>query len=198
MPIKSRTIELSIDNRKERLVLPVNPQEIAIDTASLNQHVQLLTVGEANLLGPRGLASTSLSGFFPAQGSPFYRFADPEPAVIRQHPQALAGRLQACAADYIGHGCQSCNGHREPAIYLPRGQPGYLVFHSAGGVPPAECARPSRWQSRPSGPPLRWYPAPIRCAPATVCGRSPSGTMAMGPSGSVSITPTGLRYAILT
>ena len=79
MPIKSRTIELSIDNRKERLVLPVNPQEIAIDTASLNQHVQLLTVGEANLLGPRGLASTSLSGFFPAQGSPFYRFADRSP-----------------------------------------------------------------------------------------------------------------------
>ena len=79
MPVKSRTIELSVDNRKERLVLPINPQEVAIDTASLNQHVQLLTVGEANLLGPRGLASTSLSGFFPAQGSPVGRYADRSP-----------------------------------------------------------------------------------------------------------------------
>ena len=79
MPVKSRTLELSVDNRKERLVLPINPQEVAIDTASLNQHVQLLTVGEANLLGPRGLASTSLSGFFPAQGSPVGRYADRSP-----------------------------------------------------------------------------------------------------------------------
>jgi len=79
MPVKSRTVELSIDNRKERLVLPVNPQEIAIDTASLNQHVHLLAIGEANLLGPRGLSTTPLSGFFPAQGSPLYRFADRSP-----------------------------------------------------------------------------------------------------------------------
>ena len=49
MPVKSRTVELSVDNRKERLVLPINPAEIAIDTATLNQHVQLLAVGEANL-----------------------------------------------------------------------------------------------------------------------------------------------------
>ena len=29
MPVKSRTIELSVDNRKERLVLPINPQEVS-------------------------------------------------------------------------------------------------------------------------------------------------------------------------
>lgn len=84
MPIKSRTIELSIDNRKERLVLPVNPQEIAIDTASLNQHVQLLTVGEANLLGPRGLASTSLSGFSRRRGRRFIGL----PTGARSHTSA--------------------------------------------------------------------------------------------------------------
>ena len=79
MPVKSRTVELSVDNRKERLVLPINPAEIAIDTATLNQHVQLLAVGEANLLGPRGLSATTLSGFFPAQGSPVGRYADRSP-----------------------------------------------------------------------------------------------------------------------
>lgn len=109
MPVKSRTVELSVDNRKERLVLPINPAEIAIDTATLNQHVQLLAVGEANLLGPRGLSATTLSGFFPARGRrlPLRR---PQPAVLCQHPHALAGCLQARAADHLRHGRQLGNG----------------------------------------------------------------------------------------
>ena len=197
MPIKSRTIELSIDNRKERLVLPVNPQEIAIDTASLNQHVQLLTVGEANLLGPRGLASTSLSGFFPAQGSPFYRFADRSP---QSYVSTLKRWRDACKPVRLIISDMGVNlamaieslqftyreGSRDISYSIQ------LAEYRQLNVPTVKVA------VKPSGPPLRWYPAPIRCAPATVCGRSPSGTMAMGPSGSVSITPTGLRYAILT
>lgn len=79
MPRKDRIIELSYNNHEEAFVLPVNPAEFEFTGGQNNQRINLLNIGEANLLGHRGLISGSLSSFFPAARSPFRRFADREP-----------------------------------------------------------------------------------------------------------------------
>lgn len=73
--MKNRKVELSINNRKEVIVLPINPPNIEFKEAQLNQKVTLLNVGEVNMLGNRGLVGTSLSSFFPGKLSPFYKYA---------------------------------------------------------------------------------------------------------------------------
>lgn len=77
--MKKRKIELSFNNRKEVITLPVNPANIDIVEAQLNEKITLLNIGEANLFGNRGLATTSLSSFFPSKKSPFYKYAEKEP-----------------------------------------------------------------------------------------------------------------------
>ena len=77
--MKQRIIELSYADRAEVMQLPVNPSEIEFTESQNNQKITLLNVGEANLLGHRGLVTGSLSSFFPATGSPFRRYADREP-----------------------------------------------------------------------------------------------------------------------
>lgn len=79
MPKKDRIIELSYNNHEEAFVLPINPAEFEFTGGQNNQRINLLNIGEANLLGRRGLVSGSLSSFFPAAKSPFRRFADREP-----------------------------------------------------------------------------------------------------------------------
>ncbi len=73
--MKNRKVELSVNNRKEIIVLPINPPSIDFTEAQLNQKVTLLNVGEVNMLGNRGLVGTSLSSFFPGKSSPFYKYA---------------------------------------------------------------------------------------------------------------------------
>lgn len=77
--MKKRKVELSINNRKESIVLPINPSNIELSEAQLNQKVTLLNKGEVNMLGKRGLAATSLSSFFPGELSPFYKYAEKTP-----------------------------------------------------------------------------------------------------------------------
>lgn len=73
--MKNRVIELSIDNRREVIELPVNPSIIEFTEKQLNQTITLLNVGEANLKGERGLKYTKISSFFPSEKSPFYKYA---------------------------------------------------------------------------------------------------------------------------
>lgn len=64
-------IELSFNNRRERIVLPVNPSEIEISETNLNEKVNILNLGEINLIGKRGLVTLSIESFFPGKNSPF-------------------------------------------------------------------------------------------------------------------------------
>lgn len=71
-----RIFELSFDNRKEILILPINPATFEFSEAKQNQKINLTNMGEINLLGNRGLISGSLQSFFPAEKSPFFKRAD--------------------------------------------------------------------------------------------------------------------------
>ena len=51
--MKDRVIELSVDNRREVIELPVNPAEVEFTEKQLNQTITLLNIGEANLKGER-------------------------------------------------------------------------------------------------------------------------------------------------
>lgn len=77
--MKTRIIELSVDNRKEVIELPVNPSSVEFTEKQLNQTITLLNIGEANLKGERGLKYTKLSSFFPSEKSPFYKNAKKKP-----------------------------------------------------------------------------------------------------------------------
>lgn len=71
--MKTRVIELSVNNRKEVIELPINPPSVEFTEKQLNQAITLLNIGEANLKGERGLKYTKLSSFFPSEKSPFIR-----------------------------------------------------------------------------------------------------------------------------
>ena len=85
--MKTRVIELSVNNRKEVIELPVNPPSVEFTEKQLNQAITLLNIGEANLKGERGLKYTKLSGFFPSEKSPFYKNA-------KQKPEKYVAMLQ--------------------------------------------------------------------------------------------------------
>ena len=78
--MKNRVIELSVRNREEVIVLPVNPPSVEFTEKQLNQTISLLNTGEVNLKGERGLKYTKLSSFFPSAKSPFYKNAKKKPA----------------------------------------------------------------------------------------------------------------------
>jgi len=77
--MKERIIELSTENRKNVIVLPVNPLTVEFTESQLNQTISLLNVGEVNLKGERGLKKTKLSSFFPSESSPFFKYAKNTP-----------------------------------------------------------------------------------------------------------------------
>lgn len=77
--MKTRVIELSVNNRNEAIELPINPASVEFTEKQLNQTITLLNIGEANLKGKRGLKYTKLSSFFPSEKSPFYRYAKQQP-----------------------------------------------------------------------------------------------------------------------
>lgn len=74
-----RTIELSFNNKEEAFILPINPIEFEFSEANLNQTINILDIGEINLIGHRGLVSCRLSSFFPSSSSPHYSRADRSP-----------------------------------------------------------------------------------------------------------------------
>lgn len=78
--MKTRVIELSINNRAEVIELPINPATVEFTEKQLNQTITLLNIGEANLKGERGLKYTNLSSFFPSKKSPFYKNAKYKPS----------------------------------------------------------------------------------------------------------------------
>lgn len=77
--MKTRVIELSINNRSEVIELPINPLSVEFTEKQLNQTVTLLNMGEINLKGERGLKYTKLSSFFPSKNSPHYKYAKAAP-----------------------------------------------------------------------------------------------------------------------
>lgn len=85
--MKTRVIELSVNNREEIIELPINPPSVEFTEKQLNQAITLLNLGEANLKGERGLKYTKLSSFFPSEKSPFYKNA-------RQKPDKYVAMLQ--------------------------------------------------------------------------------------------------------
>lgn len=68
-----RVIEVTFNNREEGFVLPINPKTLEISEPNMNNRLNLLNVGEVNLIGNRGLRSISFSSFFPAKQSHFNR-----------------------------------------------------------------------------------------------------------------------------
>lgn len=81
--MKTRKVELSAGNRRETIVLPINPKTVDFVETQLNQRITLLNIGEANLKGNRGLITTSLSSYFPSTRSPHYGYAKKSPAVYK-------------------------------------------------------------------------------------------------------------------
>ncbi len=79
--MKSRNIEISFNNRTERIILPVNPATIDFTLNQQNQKVTLANVGEVNIFGNRALTAVTFSSFFPFRLSPFWRYADKEPTI---------------------------------------------------------------------------------------------------------------------
>lgn len=77
--MKTRVIELSINNRSEVIELPINPSSVEFTEKQMNQTVTLLNIGEVNLKGERGLKYTKFSSFFPSENSPHYRYAKYNP-----------------------------------------------------------------------------------------------------------------------
>ncbi len=59
-----RIIEMTFNNREEGFILPINPQTLEISEANKNTKIDLLNVGEINLIGNRGLKVITLSSFF--------------------------------------------------------------------------------------------------------------------------------------
>ncbi len=63
-------IELSFNNHEESFELPINPSQIEVSQAHSNTKVNILNIGEINLIGKRGLTKLSFSSFFPSEKSP--------------------------------------------------------------------------------------------------------------------------------
>ncbi len=66
-----RIIEITFNNREEGFILPINPPTLEISEANKNNKLDLLNIGEINLIGNRGLKSITLSSFFPSLKSKF-------------------------------------------------------------------------------------------------------------------------------
>jgi hypothetical protein len=65
---------LSYNNNEEQLRLPVIPDNFELSQRNNNTVVNINALGEINLIGKKGLASISLSSFFPAQEYYFCKY----------------------------------------------------------------------------------------------------------------------------
>ena len=71
---------LSVDNHAEKIQLPVNPSQFSLSVGNKNETVNVVDLGDVNLLGGEALASISLSSFFPAEYAPYCAYRSiPEP-----------------------------------------------------------------------------------------------------------------------
>ena len=59
-------MEFWLQKDKDKLQLPVKPSEFTVQVINRNTVVNVITVGDLNLLGKTGLREISLSSFFPA------------------------------------------------------------------------------------------------------------------------------------
>ncbi len=67
----NRIVEMTFNNREEGFILPINPQSLELSEANKNIKIDLLNIGEINLIGNRGLKGITLSSFFPNVKSHF-------------------------------------------------------------------------------------------------------------------------------
>ncbi len=74
-----------------RYKLPVNPSEISVTQDSKDKTIDLLNVGEVNVVGNRGLIKITLSTFLPDENSPFYQGILPE-QIIQSIKKAKNGK----------------------------------------------------------------------------------------------------------
>lgn len=63
--------ELSFNNREEGFILPVEPQTNEFSEMQHTSKLNIINLGEINLIGKRGLVRVSISSFFPGEKSPF-------------------------------------------------------------------------------------------------------------------------------
>lgn len=71
---------LSVDNHAEKFQLPVNPSVFNVQVGSKNETVNVVDLGDVNLLGGEALAGIELSSFFPAQYAPYCAYRNiPDP-----------------------------------------------------------------------------------------------------------------------
>lgn len=70
-------MEIYISMGKDRLRLPVLPEEVGTSVANQNQTININAIGEINLIGKTGLRELSLSSFFPAQNYYFNEYNNP-------------------------------------------------------------------------------------------------------------------------
>ncbi len=66
-----RVVEITFNNRQEGFIFPINPTSIELSEANKNSKLDLLNVGEINLIGNRGLNTMTLTSFFPNVNSHF-------------------------------------------------------------------------------------------------------------------------------
>ena len=64
---------------KDKFKLPVTPRAFDVSVAHKNTVVNIVSLGEINLLGKTGLRSITLSSFFPAQDYSFAKADRREP-----------------------------------------------------------------------------------------------------------------------
>ena len=73
-------MEFWLLQNKDKLQLPVPPSEFEVSVGNMNETIVVENVGEVNLLGKSGLATISLSSFFPAQVYDFCQYTNfPKP-----------------------------------------------------------------------------------------------------------------------
>lgn len=63
--------ELSFNNREEGFILPVEPQINEFSEMQHTSKLNIINLGEINLIGKRGLVRVSISSIFPGEKSPF-------------------------------------------------------------------------------------------------------------------------------
>lgn len=73
------TRKVMIIGKGGQFVLSVNPKEITVTQSKNDKTIDLLNVGTINIPGKRGLITTSIQTFLPANNSPFCKKGDKSP-----------------------------------------------------------------------------------------------------------------------
>lgn len=80
-------MELSYDNRREWIVIPVLPASIEMSEGGAGSTFNVAGLGEINVIKDRKLSEYSFSSFFPAEGSPFLPKDDVKDAKDASRPK---------------------------------------------------------------------------------------------------------------